>query len=165
MTMHLAELNIGRLVASTDDPRVKDFMDNLDFINGIGKKMPGFVWMMPEDQMEAAQNDPNGPMDAHPRLASTLSVWEDVASLEHFVWNTVHKRFYDRKGEWYGDDKNTGPRLVMWWVPEGHKPSIEEAKARLDHLAAHGDSDHAFGWAHLKAARLWRAKQCEGVAA
>ena len=43
--MHLAELNIGRLLAPTDDPRVAEFMDNLDRINGLGKRMPGFVWM------------------------------------------------------------------------------------------------------------------------
>ena len=44
--LHLAELNIGRLVAPTDDPQVAEFMNNLDRINGLGKRMPGFVWMM-----------------------------------------------------------------------------------------------------------------------
>lgn len=40
--MHLAELNtVGRLVASTDDPRVAEFMAALDRINGMGKRMPG----------------------------------------------------------------------------------------------------------------------------
>lgn len=31
----LAELNIGRLVAATDDPGVAEFMDNLDRIHGL----------------------------------------------------------------------------------------------------------------------------------
>ena len=44
--MQLAELNVGRLIAPTDDPRVADFMNNLDRINGLGKRMPGFVWIM-----------------------------------------------------------------------------------------------------------------------
>ena len=44
--MQLAELNIGRLLAPTDDPRVAEFMAALDRINGMGKRMPGFVWMM-----------------------------------------------------------------------------------------------------------------------
>ena len=43
---HLAELNVGRLVAPTDDPRVAEFMNALDQVNGLGKRMPGFVWMM-----------------------------------------------------------------------------------------------------------------------
>ena len=44
--MHLAQLNVGRLVAETDDPRVAEFMAALDRVNGLGKRMPGFVWMM-----------------------------------------------------------------------------------------------------------------------
>ncbi len=42
MTRHLAELNIGRLLAPTDDPRVADFMNALDLINGMGKADAGF---------------------------------------------------------------------------------------------------------------------------
>lgn len=37
--VHLAELNVGRLLAATDDPKVKEFMENLDRINGLGKRM------------------------------------------------------------------------------------------------------------------------------
>jgi hypothetical protein len=37
---HLAELNIGRLLAPTDDPRVAEFMEALDRVNGMGKRMP-----------------------------------------------------------------------------------------------------------------------------
>ena len=44
--MHLAEFNIGRLTAPVDDLRVGEFVDNLDRVNGLGKRMPGFVWMM-----------------------------------------------------------------------------------------------------------------------
>ena len=35
-THHLAELNIGRLLAPTDDPRVAEFMAALDRVNGLG---------------------------------------------------------------------------------------------------------------------------------
>jgi len=38
---YLAELNVGRLLAPTDDPRVAGFMANLDRVNGLGKRMPG----------------------------------------------------------------------------------------------------------------------------
>ena len=44
--MHLAEPNIGRRVAATDDPRVQDFMDALDAGHGLGKRLPGFVSRM-----------------------------------------------------------------------------------------------------------------------
>jgi hypothetical protein len=55
--------------------------------------------------------------------------------------------------------------FVMWWVAPGHRPSLEEGLARLDHLRAKGDSDHAFGWSYLKEATRWRSDGCAGVAA
>ena len=94
------------------------------------------------------QNDPDGPLGGNPRTASTLSVWQDAASLEHFVWNTVHKRFYDRRAEWYAP--TDAVRLVMWWVPEGHRPDIAEAAARLAQLDQNGPGPEAFGWDFLR---------------
>ncbi len=55
--------------------------------------------------------------------------------------------------------------LVLWWVPAGHHPTLEEALARLDHLNQHGNSDHAFGWSWLPQAKLWRARNCNAAAA
>jgi hypothetical protein len=48
----------------------------------------------------------------------------------------------------------------MWTIPAGHIPVLDEAKARLEHLRAHGDSDHAFGWAHLPHIKQWMTKKC-----
>ncbi len=161
-THHLAQLNVGRLVAPTDDPRVAEFMAALDRVNGLGKRMPGFVWMM-EGSGEPGTGNTEAKIGGDPRYVSNLTVWQDVESLETFVWNTVHKRFYDRRREWFevlGD-----MHFVMWWVPKGHRPSLEEALAKLDHLRAHGDSDEAFGWAYLENATLWRTKRCTQSAA
>ena len=159
--MHLAELNIGRLVAPTDDPRVKDFMDNLDRINGLGKRMPGFVWMM-EGSGEPGTGNTETAIDGDPQFVSNLSVWEDVESLETFVWGTIHKQFYDRKAEWF--EVMGEQHFVMWWVEEGHRPTLDEALDRLAHLKEHGPSDHAFGWKDIAAAKLYKTKQCDVAA-
>ncbi|OAN79329.1 hypothetical protein A8B82_08040 [Sulfitobacter sp. EhC04] len=155
---HLAELNLGILKYDWDDPRVQYFVKGLDLVNGVAARSPGFVWRMDDAEMEFEQTHADGVMGANPRMASTLSVWEDVASLEHFVWNTVHKRFYDRKAEWY--DMGASLRFCMWWVPVGHRPTMTEAMARFRHLEDHGPTDHAFGWEHLKEAQLWKASAC-----
>ncbi len=159
---HLAELNIGRLVAPTDDPRVKDFMDNLDKINGLGKRMPGFVWMM-EGSGAPGTGNTEHKINDDPKAITNLTVWEDVASLETFVWGTVHKQFYDRKAEWF--ELLEKMHFVMWWVRAGHEPDLNEALARLDYLQENGDSDHAFGWTYLKEAQMWRTHACSPVAA
>lgn len=97
---HLAELNIGRLLAPTDDPRVTEFMGALDRVNGLGKRMPGFVWMM-EGSGEPGTGNTAAKLDGDPQFVSNLTVWENVATLESFVWNTVHRAFYERRQEWF----------------------------------------------------------------
>ena len=43
---HLAQVNIGRLVAPEGDPRVQPFFDALDAVNAIADASPGFVWRL-----------------------------------------------------------------------------------------------------------------------
>lgn len=165
--MHLAEFNIGTLKYDWDDARVVDFLSNLDRIYALAMRSPGYVWHLDGDEMEAAQVDPDGVLGGNPRTASTLSVWEDVRSLENFAFNTVHKQFYDRRDEWYDPSEQVwgGHRIVMWWVPHGHRPTVEEAAKRLSHLTEQGNTDHAFNWHYLPDARIWAQRNCEGAAA
>ncbi len=152
---HLAQLNIGRFRHETDDPRMADFMDNLARVNEIAERSPGFVWRYTDATGNATDTRP---YDGDPRMAINLSVWESVEALERFVWQTVHARFYARKAEWF--EKLDGAYLVLWHVPAGHRPGVQEAIERLDHLKAHGPSEHAFGWQDVASAKLWRSARC-----
>ena len=162
MTRHLAELNIGRLLAPTDDPRVAEFMNALDLINGMGKRMPGFVWMM-EGSGEPGTGNTDAKIGGDPQFVSNLTVWESVETLENFVWNTVHRQFYERREEWF--EVLDKMHFVMWWIEPGHEPTLDEALERLDLLNRIGDSEEAFGWSYLKEARLWRSRGCRTDAA
>lgn len=159
---YLAELNVGRLLAPTDDPRVAEFMAALDRVNGLGKRMPGFVWMM-EGSGEPGTGNTETKIGGDPRYVSNLTVWEDAASLETFVWKTVHAQFYARRKEWF--EVLGEMHFVMWWVPAGHRPTLDEALARLDDLRGNGPSERAFGWESLPTATLWRDARCGAVAA
>ena len=154
---HLAELNVGRLLAPTDDPRVAEVMQALDFVNGLGKRMPGFVWMM-EGSGGPNTGNTDSKIDGDPQFVSNLTVWESVETLENFVWNTVHRRFYERRADWF--EILGRMHFVMWWVPVGHRPTLAEALERLAHRERHGDTEEAFGWDYLKEAELWRTRGC-----
>jgi hypothetical protein len=39
----------------------------------------------------------------------------------------------------------------MWFVDEGHTPTLDEALARLVDLTGNGHSDRAFGWERFAA--------------
>jgi hypothetical protein len=151
--MHLAELNIAVPKYPLDDPRMADFMNNLQRINELGASMPGFVWIHKDDTGHAMHMP-----TPWPDAAANLTVWEGAEQLEHFVWNTVHKRFYNRKHEWFNAMKSH--HFVMWWVEEGHRPTLQEAKERLDYYDKNGNSDHAFGWGHLPHVKLWQQARC-----
>ncbi|QPH56085.1 DUF3291 domain-containing protein [Pontivivens ytuae] len=150
---------MGRLRAAPGEPLVQPFMDALDTINGIAERSDGFIWRLKSDEGNATSIAVEG----DPRLIPNISVWRDVQSLEHFVWNTLHRAFYKRRAEWF--EVLERMYFVMWWVPEGHQPSLDEALARLAHLEEHGQTDDAFGWSYLEDAGMWRTHACAQVAA
>ena len=151
---HLAQLNIGRIRYEIDDPRMADFTSNLALVNGLAERTPGFVWRFIDQSGNSTSTRPY----ADTRIAINLSVWESVEALERFVWQTVHKRFYGRRPDWF--DTTDTPHFVMWWVAAGHRPSLAEAKERLEYLTAHGPSEFAFGWESVSSAQLWKTARC-----
>jgi hypothetical protein len=152
---HLAQLNIGRIRYEVDDARMAGFVDNLATVNAIAERSEGFVWRYTDESGNATSTRP---YDGDPMMAVNMSVWENVEALEKYVWQTVHKRFYARRHEWF--ETMAERYLVMWWVPAGHRPGLEEAIERLEHLKANGPTEHAFGWESLASAQLWKAARC-----
>ena len=153
--MHLAQVNIGRVLGGPDDPRLADFYNNLARVNAMAERMPGFVWRLKNESGESAVGL-HWPGDES--MAEYMSVWETADDLGRVVFQTVHRSIYARKHEFFEMPKvNT---VAMWWVEPGHVPTVAEAKERLDHLNTHGPSDFAFGWADLPSAKLFLEKKC-----
>jgi Domain of unknown function (DUF3291) len=151
---HLAQLNVARAIDDLESPRLADFMAALDRVNDVAERSPGFVWRLKSD----AGNATDIKVSDDARLIVNMSVWETAAQLEQFVWNTVHARVYEKKSNWF--EAPSTPHFVMWWVAIGHRPTTDEAMARLGHLTIHGPSDHAFGWESLPNIKLWMSKRC-----
>ena len=160
---HLAQLNVGRLVAETDDPRVAEFMAALDRVNGLGKRMPGFVWMM-EGSGEPGTGNTETKIGGDPRFVSNLTVWESVEALEHFVWNTVHRQFYERRARVV---RGAGRRAPGDVVGAGGAPADARRGAGAAGAPAGARRQRARPSAGRgsKEARLWRVKSCGAVAA
>jgi hypothetical protein len=152
--LHLAQLNIGRFLYPDGDPRLKEFFDNLDRINAIAERMEGFVWRLKDESNNATSFRPFD----DPAILVNMSVWKSVEALEKFVFQTAHTAIYRKKGSWF--EPMTTPHFVMWWIPAGHIPTLEEAKARLDHFTKHGPSEEAFGWESAPKAAIWQKARC-----
>lgn len=153
--MQVAELNIARALYPLDDPRMAGFVSAIAAINEIADRSSGFVWRMQNENGAGATNIRYGD---DPQVIINMSVWESAETLEHFVWNTAHKRIYNGKHSWFETPKLAS--FVMWPIKSGHMPTLEEAFERLQHLRAYGSTDYAYGWDHLAHLKAWLTKQC-----
>ena len=135
---HLGQLNIARAVAPIDDLAMADFVANLDRINELGDASPGFVWRL-KDETGAATS-----IHAFddPLMIVNLTVWTSIEALRAYAYRSAHVEVFRRRREWFVP--LDGPNLVLWWIPAGHIPSLDEARHRLDHLAANGPTPAAF---------------------
>ena len=134
---HLAQLNIGITTAGLESPQMADFMNNLDRINAIADAAEGFVWRLQTDEGNSTSLRPFGD-----DTLVNMSVWTDIDSLKAFMYKTDHVEFLRRRREWFVHQEEA--ILVLWWVPAGHIPSVEEARERLDRLRANGATQDAF---------------------
>lgn len=73
-----------------------------------------------------------------------LSVWASVETLHQFVYRSAHAPIMSRRREWFARMAQT--YMVLWWIPAGHQPTVEEAKQRLDLLQTQGASAQAFSF-------------------
>ena len=134
----LAQVNIARALAPLDSPQLADFVDNLDRINAVADRAPGFVWRLQDESGNATDIQ----IDDDPLLIVNLSVWQSQQALEDFAYRTAHKKIFERRQAWFEAPK--GPHLALWWVPAGHRPDVAEAMAKLALLAEQGPSPEAF---------------------
>lgn len=151
---HLAQVNAATALDAIDSPKLADFVAALDRINAVAERSPGFVWR----HQDETGNATNIQVTDNPRFIVNMSVWESPEHLEQFVWNTVHKRVYDKKAKWFEEADEA--YFVMWWIPVGHIPTVEEGLERLADLNANGPSERAFGWESLPNVKLWIEQRC-----
>lgn len=134
----LAQVNIARMLAPIDSPVMADFVDNLDRINELAEKSPGFIWRLQGEENNATALR----VFDDDFLIINMSVWESKEALFSFTYSSAHVEILKRKREWFY--KMTDMHMALWYVEAGHEPSPEEAKQRLNYLNEHGESPYAF---------------------
>ena len=135
---HLAQINIGRLVAPAGDPQVAAFFAQLDEINELAEKSPGFIWRLQSDSGNATDI----PYNEDPTLLVNMSVWETLESLKAFTYQSRHLQVFRQRRDWF--QKMSQPHYCLWWVPAGHTPSVTEGRERLERYTQFGSTPESF---------------------
>src|SRR5258706_14168588 len=91
---HLAQINIGRILAPINDPLMAEFVAQLPPINALADSTPGFVWLPQTESGHTASiriyEDEMGAMN--------LSGWEGVDAVREYGYkNALSGVLCDRK--------------------------------------------------------------------
>jgi hypothetical protein len=81
---HLAQLNIGRFRAPLEEPMMEGFRTELDPINALADRAPGFVWRFQTDEGNAS----HPPVRWRRLMAVNMSV--GVARISQFRYKSQH---------------------------------------------------------------------------
>ena len=139
--MQLAQLNIAEAIASIEDPVMSDFVQNTERINALAEAHPGFIW-----RLKGEDSDDSYSIQAFESeyMLVNMSVWKDLESLFDYVYNSGHVEIFKRRKEWFR--KMPKMHMVMWYIEDGHVPTLQEGKERLLYLQEHGESEYAFSF-------------------
>jgi hypothetical protein len=138
MDYHLAQINIARLVAPIDDPRIAGFVAQLGPINALADGAPGFVWRLQSESGNAT----DVPFSDDPFVIVNMSAWESIEALRDFTYSSRHIELFRDRARWF--EKMDKPHYCLWWVTAGHIPTLDEGRERLRHFQEHGATPHAF---------------------
>ncbi len=133
----LAQLNIAELKFPLDSPEVSDFVNNLERINQLAENSEGFMWRLQTEEGDATNIDFFGKDSI-----VNMSVRENIEHLHNYVYRTAHVEIMSRKKEWFQNMHEA--HMVLWWIQEGHIPSVEEADLKLQKLRTMGPTREAF---------------------
>lgn len=138
MPWELAQVNVARLRAPIDAPEIADFVAALDPVNALADAAPGFVWRLQTEDGDATAIRPF-PDDL---MIVNLSTWASLEALADFVYRSDHREVMVQRRQWFENLREVF--LALWWVPVGHRPTVEEARERLVLLEEHGPTGDAF---------------------
>ena len=120
-----------------DALEMADFVDNLDNINALADASPGFVWRLQTEDGDATAIDFFGP-----EFLVNMSVWTDVDALHHYVYRSAHNKILARRKQWF--ERMIEAYSVLWWIPAGTIPTLEQSAERLQSLKSSGPNPQAF---------------------
>src|SRR6516225_4369773 len=123
MTHQLAQINIARLIAPIEDPKIAEFVAQLEPINALGDKAPGFVWRL---QSESGNATDIAYCD-DPFIIVNMSVWESIEALRNFAYKSDHARVFRDRAKWF--ERMGKPHYCLWWIPAGHLPTVAEGRS------------------------------------
>lgn len=130
VVFHLTQANVSRLRLPPRDPRSAEVMAATDRVNRLAERAPGFVW-----RLRAHFGDDECSI-------MNVSVWTTYSALHQFTYRSAHNHYIRRQRQWF--EPVDQPSTVLWWIPAGTLPTLDDARTRLHYLRTYGPGPKAF---------------------
>src|SRR5688500_1562770 len=111
MKFHLAQINIGKILAPMDSPVMAEFAANLDRINTLAENSDGFVWRLKDETNNATSIK----FFDDDFLIVNMSVWNSQETLFQFVYQSQHLEIFKKREAWF--EKMPQMHMAMWYIP------------------------------------------------
>src|SRR5260370_6417314 len=108
MIYHLAQINIGRLIALLDDPKIAEFIAQLAPINALADKTPGFVWRL----QSSSGNATDIAYSDDPFVFVNMSVLESIEAFRQYAYKFDHAKVLRDRANWF--EKMEKPYYCLW---------------------------------------------------
>lgn len=132
--VHIAQFNTATLRHPIGHPATASFEALIDETNRHAEASPGFVWRHGIDT-----RDTSTALYDDPLITVNASVWESIDHLRDYVYRGFHRDVFRRRAEWF-----VASDLVMWWIPAGTIPTLDECAARRRFIDEFGPSPYGF---------------------
>lgn len=129
--LQLAQFNLAKLRHGLDDPGLTRFEIGANMIRRAAGTACGHLW----NQQDVIDDT----------YFATRSVWQSVEALEDFVYSGIHHRYMKLSATWFVSAEERG--MVLWQVAAGTRPSLAEARERLQRIRMDGPGAEAFDFA------------------
>ena len=141
---HIAQLNIASMLGEDiNDPIMSEFVAQLDTINALAEQSRGFVWRLKSDDGNATSYNPYH----DDRIIVNFSVWQNADDLKDYVYKSAHTAVMKDRKKWF---ENFGQAYyILWNIPAGYIPSLDEAVERLAYLQQKGPTGYAFDFNNI----------------
>ena len=135
---HVAQINIATALYPQDDQRMSRFFAQLDDVNALADSSPGFIWRLQSETGNATDIR----VADDPLMIVNMTVWQSVEALFDFAYKSAHSKVVADRRQWF--KRPDGEYQVLWWVPAGHRPTVDEGLTRLGLLQTYGPGPQAF---------------------
>lgn len=137
--MQLAQLNLAKMVAPLDSPEMAGFVSRLANVNARAEAAPGFIWRLKDDGDGATSIR----IFEDNFLIVNMSVWSGPEALNDFVYKqSDHAEALKKRREWFESPSES--MVACWSVVNGHQPTLDEARQKLELLRTIGSTADSF---------------------